>query len=99
MNYQITEIQILPIKPQNGLVAFASFVLNDSLYLGSIAIMTRPQGGYRLLYPTKKISARSLNIYHPINREFSEFIEKEVIMKFEEVMNLNDRYNRANIKT
>jgi len=99
MNYQISEIQILPIKPQNGLVAFATFVLNDSLYLGSIAIMTRPQGGYRLLYPTKKIGVRSLNIYHPINREFAEFIEKEVIMKFEEVMNKNDRYDSANTKT
>ena len=99
MNYQISEIQILPIKPQNGLVAFASFVLNNSLYLGSVAIMTRPQGGYRLLYPTKKVGVRSLNIYHPINREFAELIEKEVIMKFEEVMNLNDRYDSANTET
>ncbi len=99
MNAKISEIQILPIKPQNGLVAFASFVLNNSLYLGSIAIMTRPQGGYRLLYPTKKVGTRSLNIYHPINRGFAEFIEKEVIMKFEEVMNKNDRHNCANPTT
>ncbi|MDD5432502.1 MAG: septation protein SpoVG family protein [Candidatus Omnitrophica bacterium] len=96
MNVKISEIQILPIKPLNGLVAFASFLLNDSLYLGSIAIMTRPQGGYRLLYPTKKVGARNLNIYHPINKEFAELIEKEVIMKFEKVMNKYDRYNCFN---
>jgi DNA-binding cell septation regulator SpoVG len=99
MNVKISEIQILPIKPLNGLVAFVSFVLNDSLYLGSIAIMTRPQGGYRLLYPTKKVGARNLNIYHPINREFAEVVEKEVIKKFEEVMNKYDRYDSFDLET
>lgn len=81
----ITEIQIIPIKPQNGLVAFASFVLNDCLYLGSIGIMTRPQGGYRLAYPTRKAGIRNLNIFHPINKAFAEIIEKEVIKKHEAI--------------
>jgi len=93
---RISEIQIIPIKPQGGLVAFASFVLDNNLYLGSIGIITRPQGGYRLTYPTKKIGDRDINIFHPINREFAEKIEKEVIKKFEEVMNKNDRHNRFN---
>ncbi|MGP8321200.1 MAG: hypothetical protein ACT6FE_02585 [Methanosarcinaceae archaeon] len=35
---KITEIQIVPIKANNGLVAFASVVLNNQLYLGSIGI-------------------------------------------------------------
>lgn len=98
MKPKITEIQIIPIKPQNGLVAFASFVLDDNLYLGSIGIMTRPQGGYRLAYPTKKVEGRNINIFHPINREFAEEIEKVVIKRFEEVMNKvnkNDRYSRT----
>jgi len=93
---RISEIQIIPIKPQGGLVAFASFVLDNNLYLGSIGIITRSQGGYRLTYPTKKIGDRDINIFHPINREFAEKIEKEVIKKFEEVMNKNDRHNRFN---
>ena len=42
---RVSEIQIIPIKPQNGLIAFASLVLNENLYLGSIGIMTRPKGG------------------------------------------------------
>lgn len=86
MKPKIAEIQIIPIKPQDGLVAFASFVLNNSLYLGSIGILTRPEGGYRLLYPTKKVGLRNINIYHPINKSFAETIEKEVINKFEDVM-------------
>ncbi|MCS6956685.1 MAG: SpoVG family protein [Patescibacteria group bacterium] len=90
---KITEIEIVPIKPKNGIVGFASFVLNDVLYLGSIAIMTKLNGGYRLVYPTKKIGDRRINIYHPIERNFSLEIEKVVIEKFENLMKKYDRYN------
>lgn len=96
MTNRLSEIQIIPIKPQNGLVAFASFVWDKSLYLGSIGIMTRPQGGYRLVYPTKKVADRSLNIFYPINRETAQLIESEVVKQFEEVMNNYDRHNRFN---
>lgn len=91
----ITEIQIVPIKPKAGLVAFASLVFEDNLYLGSIGIYTRPEGGYRLTYPTRKSENGSFNIFHPINREIAEAIEKAVISKFEEVTNLYDRHNQA----
>src|SRR3989338_2808923 len=94
----ITEIQIIPIKPQDGLVAFASFVLDNNLYLGSIGILTRPEGGYRLVYPTKKLGTRSINIFHPINKEFAQSIEKEVISKFEDVMKTNDRYDQTSFE-
>ncbi len=97
MNHQITEIQIIPIKPQNGIVAFVSFLLDNSLYLSSIAIITRPGGGYRLIYPTKKVGNRDINIFHPINKAFAQFIEEAVIKKLEEVMKLNDRYNSVNL--
>lgn len=92
---KISEIQIIPIKPQEGLVGFASFVLNENLYLGSIGIITRLEGGYRLVYPTKKVGVRNINIFHPINKEFAQSIEKEVIGKFEDVMKKYDRYDSA----
>lgn len=91
----IAEIQIVPIKPQNGLVAFVSFVLDNNLYLSSIGIITRPEGGYRLAYPTKKVGIRNINIFHPISKAFAESIEKEVIAKFEDVMK-NGRYDKDN---
>ena len=92
----IAEIQIVPVKPHNGLVAFASFVLDNNLYLGSIAIYTRPEGGYRLVYPTKELGAKNINLFHPINRDFAQIVEKEIIKKFEDVMK-NDRYNRFGV--
>lgn len=83
----ITEIQILPIKPNNGLVAFASVVFDNCLYLGSIGIYKRIDGiGYRITYPTKKIGDRDLNIYHPINLETSKAIEKAITEKVEELL-------------
>jgi len=98
MTNRLSEIQIVPIKPQNGLVAFASFVLDESLYLGSIGIMTRLNGGYRLVYPTKKVADRSLNIFYPINREIAKLIEDEVVKHFEEVMNKYDRHNQIDTR-
>ncbi len=96
MTNRLSEIQIIPIKPQNGLVAFVSFVLDENLYLGSIGIVTRPQGGYRLVYPTKKVAEKNLNIFYPISREFALAIEKEVVKQFEDVMKKYDRHNSFN---
>ncbi len=76
----------MPVKPQDGLVAFASCVIEGALYLGSIAVYTRPDGGYRLVYPTKKIGDRNLPIHHPINRNTGEEIEEAVISRLRDVL-------------
>tara|TARA_Y100000310_G_C20361782_1_gene659323 strand:+ start:337 stop:633 length:297 start_codon:yes stop_codon:yes gene_type:complete len=97
MKNRLTEIQIMPIKPQNGLVAFASFVLDKNLYLGSVGVLTRPNGGYRLVYPTKKVGNKNINIFYPINKKFAQLVENEVVKQLEEVMNeKNDRHNSFN---
>ncbi len=87
----ISEVQILPVKPENGLIAFCSMVLYESIYCGSIAIMTRPSGSYRLVYPTKKIGVKNLNMFFPLNKKVASIIEQEVLKKLEDVMK-NDRY-------
>ena len=87
MAMKITEIQITPIKPSNGLVAFGSVVVDSCLYLGSIAVYARLDGsGYRITYPTKKIGNKNINIYHPINRELSQAIEQAVLAKAQEIL-------------
>lgn len=98
----ITEINIVPIKPKDGLIGFANIVVDGNLWLNSIAIYTRPDGTYRLLYPTKLASGKALNVYHPINRTASNVIEQAIFEKCEEVFERsnNDRYyqiqHRAN---
>ena len=84
----ITEVQIVPIKAQNGLVAIASVVFDNLLYLGSIGVYTKRNGpGYRITYPTKNNGGRNFNIYHPIHREVSEAIERAVLSKAEAILN------------
>lgn len=79
---KITEVQIIPIKANNGLIAFGSVLLDNILFLGSIGIHKKLDGsGYRITYPTKKIGDKDINIFHPINKETSKFIEDEIIKK------------------
>lgn len=79
---KISEVQIVPVKPKDGLVAFAGFLLDKKLYLGSIAIYQKRDGsGYRITFPTKKIGNKNLNIYHPINKETTKEIEKAILTK------------------
>jgi len=85
MSILITKVNVTPIKPQDGLVAFASVVLNESIYLSSIAVYTRPDGSYRLLYPTKKLGDRIMNLFHPISREASRQIEVAIFKRCEEI--------------
>lgn len=89
--YKITEVQVLPIKPRDGLVGFASLILDEALCLTSIGIHQKLDGtGYRLTYPTKLVGDRTMNLYHPITKDLSRAIEEAVFSKFEEVMNKLD---------
>lgn len=90
----ITEINITPIKPQNGLVAFASFVLYKAIYCGSVAVFSRPDGSYRLSYPNRRVGSREMDIFYPISRLVGHEIEQAVIAAYEEVMSQDDaRHN------
>ena len=83
---KITEIQITPVKPHNGVCAFCSFVFEDSFYMGSIALIHRPDGSYRLSYPAKRIGENNLNIYHPINKECGEKVLRLIENHYEQLM-------------
>lgn len=79
---KITEVQIIPIKANNGLIAFGSVLFDNHLFLGSIGIHRKLDGsGYRITYPTKKIGEKDINIFHPINKEVSKLIKDEIIKK------------------
>lgn len=98
MKATISEIQVTPVKANEGLVGFASFVYNNSFYFGSIGIYTKPQGGYRLTYPTRKGTNSNFNIFYPINREIAKEIEEVIISKFENVTKMYVGHNSFNTK-
>lgn len=86
----ISEIQIVPIKPQNGLVGFASCVINNSFYVGNIAIYSSPSSlnGFRLLFPNKKLaSGQVIACFHPISKEAEELVSTGIIKEYIKLMN------------
>ena len=84
MEITLSEIEIIPVKPHNGLVAFSGFVLNKSFYIGDVAIFSRlDQEGYRLVYPIKVLpNGLKINCFYPINREVGQLIEEAVIKAY-----------------
>lgn len=89
---KITEIQIVPITANDGHVGFCSFLINESFKINSVAIFSRLQGGYRLVYPNKIINNKPITLFYPINKETSEYIESEVSKYFENLMKKDDMH-------
>lgn len=86
---RVSEVNILPIKPNDGHIAFASVVIDDGLYLGSIGVHSRLNGTFRITYPTKRLGSKELNLYHPINKDVGNLIEQAVIAKCEQLFTGN----------
>jgi DNA-binding cell septation regulator SpoVG len=85
----ITKVELLPIKPQNGLIAFASVEIDHQFYVSSIGVHKRRDGtGYRITYPTRKVGDQNLTIFHPTEPSLSKEIEKAICDKATEVMGL-----------
>lgn len=84
MQIDLSEIQIVPVSPRNGLLAFVSFILNDSFYIGDVALYSLLDGtGYRLVFPLKTLpNGKEIQCFHPINRESGEAIDKQVFQSF-----------------
>lgn len=80
---KITEVEIILVKPHSGLIAFASFVLDEYIYLSNIAIHKKLNSDdYRLTYPCKG----SFTVFYPINKTASSEIEKAIINRLKNVM-------------
>lgn len=91
---KVSEVNVIPVKPTNGLVAFASCVVDGQLYIGSLGVHRRLDGtGYRITYPTKKIGSRQLNYYHPVTKEVGKLIERAIIAKCVELFEKSDEQN------
>lgn len=85
----VSEIQIIPIKPQNGLVAFASCAINNSFYVGDLAVYTAPNSrlGYRIVFPTKKLAnGKQVACFYPFRKDVEETVTRAIVGKYVELM-------------
>lgn len=84
---QISEVHIHFIKPADGLIGFASLVINGAIFMGSIGVHQKLDGkGYRITYPNKKASSEDRPVFHPINVASGQAIEQAIISKLKDVM-------------
>jgi len=84
----VSEIQITLIKPRDNLIAFASCVINNHLYIGSIAIYTSPStpDGFRISYPLRVLhTGKQIHCVHPISHYAGETIRKAIVNKYKEL--------------
>jgi stage V sporulation protein G len=85
----VKKVEIIPIKPQDGLLAFASIEIDDRIYIGSIGVHKRRDGsGFRITFPTRKVGDHQLTICHPTTPGLSREIESAITAKAEEVLGL-----------
>lgn len=83
----VSEINIIPVKPMDGLVAFASFVVDRKFYIGNVAVFTKLDGdGIRLVYPTKN----QIQCVHPISREAGSAITRAIQEKADQIITHTD---------
>jgi len=85
----VSEIQISPAKFKDGLVAFASCVINNQLYLGNLAIYSSPSSpsNYRIVYPSRKLNnGTQLKITYPINKETGFLIQRQIVEQYLKLM-------------
>lgn len=85
---KISDVKVSLVAPKDGLIAFASVVLESGFYVGGIAVHEKLDGtGYRLTYPTRKAANQTFNICHPITREASKVIERAIFQELKNVKN------------
>ena len=88
MKMEISEIRLTPIKPRQSLVAFASCVVDKQFYFGGIGVhCDLTNQSWRLVFPTKKFpNGEEVPLYHPINRQTYDQIQKAIITQWENLI-------------
>ena len=98
-NISVSDIQIFPVRPQNGLIAFVSCIVNDVIYIGNIALFTSftNPSGFRLVYPNKRLpNGQDASCVHPITKEAGLAISGAIIEKYLKVSAKSEGNNEVN---
>lgn len=90
--WEISEVEITFVKPRNGLLGFASCLLNRQLFLSDIAIYNSPSSAdyFRLVFPAKKLkNGKVIHLFHPVNSDLNQRIKQAVVAKIEDLIDRN----------
>lgn len=80
----VSKIKIKKVIPDKGLVGFASCVIDDSLYLGNMAIFTRlnKEDEYRIVFPIKEKDGRKIEMFYPLTADAYYILEEAIANEF-----------------
>ena len=82
--HKISEANITPVRAQDGLVAFVSFVIDDSFHVDNVALRITPSGGIRLTYPDCILrNGLRKNTFYPITKEVGDYITQQIALEYE----------------
>jgi DNA-binding cell septation regulator SpoVG len=81
---EISEVIFYPITPTSkGLVCYVSFTFRNQIRINDIGIYTRPEGGYRLVYPVKlQANGKAISSVYPINKPIGKKIEDFLLLEY-----------------
>ena len=86
---KVSKVEILPIRPREGLIGFATVELDGQILLNSIAIHSKRDGsGYRLTYPTRSNGDSAITVFHPTSPQLSWEIERMVFARVREIFEI-----------
>lgn len=81
----VSEIRIVPVRNEYGLVGIASCIIDKKWFLGSIGIY-HEDNKFRLTYPTKKVRNSSMTLFHPINIPAGTAVYDSIVKEYETLL-------------
>ena len=92
---EISEVVLYPITPTStGLVCYVSFTYKNAIRIHDCGIITKPTGGYRLLYPVKTLSnGKRISSVYPISKEVGKEIEDFLLSEYTKFVQKNLKEN------
>ena len=82
---KISEIVFFPIKATaRGVVCFVSFTYSNIFRINDCAIVTRKEGGFRIVYPLRMLpNGKTINSVYPLSAEIAKPIEDFILSEYD----------------
>jgi stage V sporulation protein G len=93
---EITNVTVFPVLNEGKFKAFARICLNDALQLTSLRVYQGTNGLF-VSYPNDPNYKGDdyKQLFYPITREFREIVEKTILDKYQEEMEIMEDENYA----
>ena len=95
--YPITigETRVTVIRPQNGLLAFGSVLLNVGpfrFFLGNVALKRKMDGGIKLQFPSEFVKDKEHPSHFPANHATHQLLHEALVACYKEQTKDFERY-------